>query len=260
MRGAERDHQRTRRDFDPIVAGAQHGLSHEISLAIWQRVSTDATDAMGRLDAAEAQRRFHELAARIALRGGRLVPAVGRLTRVATELEDVALPANELAPRTPGRTTLVAVEARRWAVPSAGYAEQVVHAGDVQRALTALGLGVVSEHRTSRPDTVDPAATQSAIDLHRDAAIPAAVAAALRDGELSPNPVDLLRAHVSDLGDELAIASRGIGRAAAHWLSPPPRLPCPRHRPRKSRTRAPPRRTCPARSTPTRPPRWSATS
>src|SRR3954470_7894669 len=110
----ERPRQRDR--FDPVVEGHRYGLSRDLSLAIWERVCADATDHEKRHDAEQAERRFHEIAARIAVRGGRLQPDVGRLTRVETEISDVpggAGRADELAPRTPGRETLVAVEARR---------------------------------------------------------------------------------------------------------------------------------------------------
>jgi hypothetical protein len=77
-RTKERDH------FDPVIAGSRYGLSRELSLATWERVSADATDSAGRLDAEEAQRRFHDIAARIQANGGRLRPDVGRSTRVRT--------------------------------------------------------------------------------------------------------------------------------------------------------------------------------
>jgi len=66
----------------------------------------------------QAQQRFHELATRIAARGGRLRPDVGRATRVCVELNGKSpgtWVADELMPRVPGRQTLVGVEARRWA-------------------------------------------------------------------------------------------------------------------------------------------------
>jgi hypothetical protein len=111
-----RDREQAR--FDPVVEGSRYKLARELSLAIWDRVRADATDLLGRCDTDQAERRFHELAARIAARGGRLHPDVGRLTRVATETvgsPNTAWIADELAPRTPGRTTLVAAEQQRWA-------------------------------------------------------------------------------------------------------------------------------------------------
>src|SRR5215831_15766610 len=82
----EREHERAR--FDPIVEGAHHRLSRELSLAIWERVQSDATDSAGRCDIAQARRCFHDIAARIAARGGRLGPDIGRATRVFTEAGD----------------------------------------------------------------------------------------------------------------------------------------------------------------------------
>src|SRR5262249_20387720 len=112
LRGGERG------QLDPVVEGERHGLSRQLSLAIWERICVDATDSGGRLAVEQARRGFHDLAARIAARGGRIRPDVGRVTRVAVELEGATSAvwgADELKPRTPGRETLVTVEARRWA-------------------------------------------------------------------------------------------------------------------------------------------------
>jgi hypothetical protein len=114
----ERSLHRPSHEFDPVVEGARYQLTRELSLAIWKRVCADATDSLGRRDQDQAQRRFHELTARLAARGGRLRPDVGRLTRVGTELDGVSVMTSveeKLAVRAPGRETLVATEARRWA-------------------------------------------------------------------------------------------------------------------------------------------------
>src|SRR5215831_1693009 len=106
----ELERQRKQARFDPVVEGARHGLSREVSLAIWERVTADATDSAGSCDIDQAQRRFHELAARIAARGVRLRPDPGRLTRVGTEITGAPpdrWKLDELAPRIPGRETLV---------------------------------------------------------------------------------------------------------------------------------------------------------
>src|SRR3954470_11618382 len=39
-----------RDELDPVVEGAQHGLSAPLALAIWERVCADATDGTDRLD------------------------------------------------------------------------------------------------------------------------------------------------------------------------------------------------------------------
>lgn len=115
LQPSERGLHRRSDEFDPILEGARYQLTRELSLAIWGRVCADATDNFGRRDQEQAQRRFHDIAARLAARGGRLRPDVGRLTRVGTELDGVpASAAGELAVRVPGRVTLVATEARRW--------------------------------------------------------------------------------------------------------------------------------------------------
>jgi hypothetical protein len=101
-RAPERDH------FDPVVEGARYRLSRELSLALWERVCADPTDSEGRLDTDQAKRQFHELAARIVARGGRLRPDVGRLTRVQTEVVDV--------PRGAWAVDELALRTRRWMV------------------------------------------------------------------------------------------------------------------------------------------------
>lgn len=112
----ELDPQAKRDRFDPEFEGSRYGLSRELSLAIWERVRADTADSYDRYNMDEARRRFHELAAQLAARGGRLQPGVGRTTRVRTEIlgepfDDRS--ARLLAPRVPGRQTLVEVEARR---------------------------------------------------------------------------------------------------------------------------------------------------
>src|SRR4051812_40262804 len=118
MRYADRDGARRAIPFDPVVEGTRHGLSRELSLALWKLVREEGATAPEQADLESAKPRFHELAARFAARGAKLRPDVGRLTRVAVELDGVpaaraALDA--LRPHVPGRETLVIVEARRWA-------------------------------------------------------------------------------------------------------------------------------------------------
>ena len=104
----ELERQRQQRRFDPIVEGDRYGLSRERSLAIWSRVCMDATRD-GRCDLAQAERSFHEIAAR----GGRSQPDVGRRTRAATDGgPEATWTDDERYPRTPGRETLVTVESR----------------------------------------------------------------------------------------------------------------------------------------------------
>src|SRR4051794_8340801 len=81
----ELERRRARDGFDPSVEGSRHGLTHELALAIWKQACDEATGEHGRIDDAHARRRFHELAARIAMGGGRLWPDAGRQTRVDLE-------------------------------------------------------------------------------------------------------------------------------------------------------------------------------
>jgi hypothetical protein len=102
--------------FDPLVEGASYGLTPELLWKLWERVCADLTDSAGRRDEEQAQRRFHELAGRIAARGGRLRPEIGRFTRVGIEIDGDSMGiwnTDALGPRTPGRETLVEAEARR---------------------------------------------------------------------------------------------------------------------------------------------------
>jgi uncharacterized protein DUF4157 len=203
----ERDRDPRREPFDPVLEGARHGLARDLALALWQRVCAEATDPTGRRDDDLARHRFHELAARLAARGGRLRPDPGRLTRVATELDGappptdaLALrvpgrvtlvgieldgahaPADALALRAPGRTTLVSTEARR----RAQLAVDVIHdadtehragrgdlpgADDVRRALVALQSGSNIDNAEALATSDPGSATAAQRDL-RDPQLP----------------------------------------------------------------------------------------
>jgi ADP-ribose pyrophosphatase YjhB (NUDIX family) len=111
-RPPELERERNRDRFDPIREGDGYRLSREVSLAIWERVCADA-DGLGRRDQGQAEQRFHQVAALVAARGGWLRADIGRLTRVESELGDIARHLRRedpFAPRTPGRETLVARE------------------------------------------------------------------------------------------------------------------------------------------------------
>ena len=124
MHPPEIDRASERDDFDPAVEGARYRLSRDASLATWEQVCAEATDGHGRLDADQARRRFHDLAAHIQARGGRLGPDVGRLTRVQTETPGAVRAAWGVddSSRAPGRTSLVTAEIQssRSAQPHAG--------------------------------------------------------------------------------------------------------------------------------------------
>jgi hypothetical protein len=149
MHPPQLERQRERNRFDPVVEGARYALSREVSLAIWKRVSEDATDSAGRRDMEQAQQRFHKLAARIAARGGRPRPDVGKVTRVGVEIDGDSLDvwgADELRPRTPGRKTLVAVEAQRWARMSEPPASS-----DTSMSMSGVTSGVGPENNGVEP-------------------------------------------------------------------------------------------------------------
>jgi hypothetical protein len=116
MRPPELEPARELEQLDPVIEGERHGLSPGRSLTIWRRLCADATDRGGQLDLEQARRRFHELATRITTGGGRVRPEVGKATRVAGELDDATSEprgTDELGSHTPGRETLLTVEARR---------------------------------------------------------------------------------------------------------------------------------------------------
>lgn len=95
--------------FDPAVEGDRYGWSRELSLGVWGRVCSDATDSAGRHDIERVRQRFHEFAAR----DGRLHPDVDRVTRVGVEISGDSLgawSADELRSRIRARETLVIAE------------------------------------------------------------------------------------------------------------------------------------------------------
>lgn len=106
------EHASTERAFDPIREGEKYRLPPEVSLEIWERICAGArADAWGAADIADAeetQRRFHELAAQVAARGGRLRPEVGKRTRVdVANARARGLHHSMLDPHGVGKTTRV---------------------------------------------------------------------------------------------------------------------------------------------------------
>src|SRR5262245_54699709 len=165
MYGPELERGADRPAFDPVAEGERYRLGRELSLAIWDRACAEATDGSGRLDLARAQQWFHELATRIAARGGRLDPDVGKRTRVETEAAGGAHRAaviDDLFARSPGRSTRVLAESQRRPQSDdrdhrghrldpasrgarVSYTRELPGASDVASALAAL---------SSRPDRV----------------------------------------------------------------------------------------------------------
>ncbi|HEX7838692.1 MAG TPA: DUF4157 domain-containing protein, partial [Kofleriaceae bacterium] len=157
MRGPELDRPRDPVPFDPVAEGARYRLPPELSHAIWKRVCVDATDAAGRCDLAQAQQRFHDLAARIAARGGRLHPDVGKLTRVGAEGDGGSYRTypDELAIPIPGRQTRVAAEAYRWPAAHATIrtpGRQSLVTADAHRWPAAHDPAVTADDAASAPD------------------------------------------------------------------------------------------------------------
>jgi hypothetical protein len=167
-------------DFDPVAEGARHQLGAEVSLAIWDYVARQLT-GYGSRDPLLIRQCFQEVAARVAARGGRLAPDIGRTTRVDLELGPAA-PAVPIEaprrratrPRAPGRTTLVLVEddrsisrdnavvrparsgarRRRSTPPMSGAGSEWI-AHDVAREARHRASGHAGGPRVSRPGDAD---------------------------------------------------------------------------------------------------------
>ena len=129
------------REFDPVAEGRRYGLAPEVSSAIWEYARRGSRDSGRQLDEPRARERFHEVAARIAARGGALVPDVGRQTHAGVEHHGEtprARSSRVLAPPVPGRTTRVITEARRWAHAAGQSTEAPGDAVAAEEALPAL--------------------------------------------------------------------------------------------------------------------------
>jgi Domain of unknown function (DUF4157) len=158
-------------DFDPIAEGEKYALAPAVSLAVWNRARREATDARGECDEMRARERFHEFAARIAARGGRLVPDIGALTRVGAEAPHGARGgprSREFGPRAPGRTTLVLAEAKRW-----GAADRAASDLDERAAQEAHSQGARQAYETESSPTPQhaPSAEEPAAPRPLDAAL-----------------------------------------------------------------------------------------
>lgn len=186
MRGPELDRQRERERFDPVAEGARYRLPPELSLAIWERVCVNATDAAGRRDLAQAQQRFHDIAARIAARAGRLRPDVGKLTRAGAESDggfDRAFHADELTIPTPGRQTLVTAEVHRWSMSHAA-----IHTPGRRTLGTAEAQRWPTDHDRQGVTTDGAAPAQDPHELPGVAEVARAMAALQSAPRPSPSP------------------------------------------------------------------------
>src|SRR4051812_44726156 len=201
MRYADRDGARRAIPFDPVVEGTRHGLSRELSLALWKLVREEGATAPEQADLESAKPRFHELAARFAARGAKLRPDVGRLTRVAVELDGVPTACaalDALRPHVPGRETQVIVEARRWASLEPRL-EAATQAGEAARPAP-----VVTATRPELPGAEVVACALAELSLAAPPRFPAATLH--RSGEA---PVDDDAAHDPTIA--AALAGRGAG-------------------------------------------------
>ena len=198
-----RDREPGRGPFDPVFEGARHGLSRDLALTLWQHACAEATDASGRRDDDLARRRFYQLAARLAARGGRLRPDPGRLTRVATEFDGALTPTGALAPRVPGRVTRVGVELHTAPAPADALALRVpgrttLVAADARRR-AQLGAGAI--HDADTAPSIDelsarrrptPPANPATAHARSTASPSARLAARGRDGQSRASSRDLL--------------------------------------------------------------------
>jgi len=116
------DSGRERDRFDPVAEGERHGLGPDVSMDIWDQLCRRATDEYGRVDEAEARSRFHRVAERAALRGGRLRLDPGKRTRLESAMLGRWATDDLFADPVPGRHTRIQAEERRWKRQSHGWA------------------------------------------------------------------------------------------------------------------------------------------
>jgi len=140
-----------RDDFDPVVEGAHHGLTADVSLRIWDRVVREASDAHGVFDRYLAEQRFHEVARRVAARGGRLAPDPGKVTLLEAELYGRDPSRDPFADITPGKVTRVELEARRWERRRGSQAarDALPHRGEVEALLARMSASARDESDAS---------------------------------------------------------------------------------------------------------------
>jgi Domain of unknown function (DUF4157) len=202
------ERSRERVELDPVIEGGRHGLSRELSLALWARACAEATDGAGRCDLDAARQRFLALVALVAARGGR----VGKATRVGVELDGASAAGSmdERAARAPGRDTLVAAEARRSldlrdartappAERTALPAERTAPPGDVAATGEAAVIGPPAPPappahlRMSRLFAVVPrGAAMPLARVARPAGLPAAVMRRAEHDEIDPDAAELV--------------------------------------------------------------------
>jgi len=210
---------RQQADFDPIAEGARYGLTGELSLAIWARVSADATDGIGRRDV-QARRRFHALAAVAARRGGRLLPDVGRVTRVGVEITGLALDpwaVDALATRIPGRTTLVDADEQR----ARARAAQDVSTSPVRPPRTAEAAGTRARFSHGLRAWAVPGSggAESALDRLRHTRTPATGARSLTDADRATQIAEVVRLdRRGELSAALQRGAPGLADAVAAAL------------------------------------------
>ena len=234
-RGPEIDRRPDRNKFDPAVEGARYRLAPDVSVAIWGRVWAEATDHAGVADLEQARRRFHEVAMRIAMRGGRLRPDVGKLTNVETELDGRACGPtidDEFRCSIPGRETLVRAEARRWRQK---YGDPATTESDAGRARESAVSG--------EAHAIAGTPTAPALGLAEPAiAAPAAQPASQSDEPPGASEVARLLAALRITGpDKLPGAARGAQAIPASQASRSDDLPG-AHADRATQVREPTRR------------------
>jgi hypothetical protein len=143
--------------FDPVLEGTRYHLGHDVSLALWTRVRADAADNAGRCNEEQARRRFHELAVRIARRGGWIGRDPGRGTRVGVELEGAPRDGwnlDEVIATAPGRDTLVAVEARRGGHANAAPVNTLERAGAAIQSAAPPAVEAAEVMRSAEHDQI----------------------------------------------------------------------------------------------------------
>lgn len=115
FRGAGFDQPRTgSAAFDPVVEGSRYRLAATVSTAIWERIVRESNGSGGQRDEELARQRFHHVAARVALRGGTLRPAPGRIAthEASASGADPETETDVFVIQAPGKTTQLVREPR----------------------------------------------------------------------------------------------------------------------------------------------------
>jgi Domain of unknown function (DUF4157) len=161
FRGADLDRASERDEaFDAIAEGGRYRLDPAVAAAIWEQVSREAIGQDGLVDDAQARQRFHQVAALVAVRGGRLQRDPGRVTRVAMEALGGEARGDGFGRQIPGKATEVEAWARGLDADDA-----LPHRGEVSTLLASMAAPASAAPRDSERGLVRVAAREQALRM-----------------------------------------------------------------------------------------------